>query len=737
MQAKSKSFRTAVVGSPRRIEILTVVDISDPDIRYGTFTADSIAPWSNPEELRDKVLDPPARYATLEPGRWILDQSFQIFPNDYQVSEPIGHSNDIPCGKDGRWPEGEPAWVQTTFSNVSILQALSLFFSTDPADGIPVDFTVEVLVDGVAYYTKTITGNTATEITLEGFTVYTPDAVRVTVTQWSLPGRRLRMVEIIPGVYERWSAGMLTSFSCTQQGDFSCLSLPYGTLELTIDNHTRRFEPRSKNGVFQSIEERQGIEVYIGVRLANGPVERCKLGVFYHSGDGWKTGDNAMTIAWSMVDIIGLLADRTFLPPASLPTTLSGWIGALAAQLGENFKSRYHVDPNYADVPVTANDVTDVTGKKCGEILRWVCQASGTWPRADAETGDLTAEPLWNVGNKVTLDNLVNYPTMRANQSLAALIFTLSDGTEFVVSGNSTSSEKTVNIRNPFLHSREQALTAARLILSCYGGNLFETTGRGDPSSEIGDVDTIWLDESQATTARRMMQQFALQNGVLQNCQSKLLQADGSYLFECFAVIRQSGRWKAPAGVTVLRVVLGSGGQGGGRGQDGFVGGSGNIPGDGTTSGYGEKGLDGQGGKVWYGVININPEQEFDVVLGEGGAPGSTYGQAGAMGGETTMTAGGITYSSAQGTLYENGYTDIANGQSFARSGVAAPLEGSGDGGAGGEGGEPGVGYWEQLFWPDGRPKGWDFVAVKEPGPGKPGVPGATGFAMVTWEKPA
>ena len=145
----------------------------------------------------------------------------------------------------------------------------------------------------------------------------------------------------------------------------------------------------------------------------------------------------------------------------------------------------------------------------------------------------------------------------------------------------------------------------------------------------------------------------------------------------------------------------------------------------------------GQGGKVWYGGFNIIPEQEFDVVLGEGGAPGSTYGQEGAMGGESTMTAGGITYSSAQGTLYENGYTDIANGQSFARSGVAAPLEGSGDGGAGGEGGEPGVGYWEQLFWPDGRPKGWDFVAVKEPGPGKPGVPGATGFAMVTWEKPA
>ena len=52
---------------------------------------------------------------------------------------------------------------------------------------------------------------------------------------------------------------------------------------------------------------------------------------------------------------------------------------------------------------------------------------------------------------------------------------------------------------------------------------MIETTGRGDPAGEIGDVDTIWLDESQATTARRMMQNFQIQGGVLQGCQSKLL----------------------------------------------------------------------------------------------------------------------------------------------------------------------------------------------------------------------
>lgn len=139
-----------------------------------------------------------------------------------------------------------------------ILQAFSVFFSTDPLDGVPEDFTVEVLLGGTAYFTRTVTGNRETEMQFDGFTVYDPTAIRVTVTKWSLPGRRVRMVEIVPGIYEDWDADQLSAFSVTQQGQFSCLSLPYGRAEIGIDNHDRRFEPRRKDGIFQSIQERQG-----------------------------------------------------------------------------------------------------------------------------------------------------------------------------------------------------------------------------------------------------------------------------------------------------------------------------------------------------------------------------------------------------------------------------------------------------------------------------------------------
>ena len=39
----SETFRSAIVGSPRRIEILAVVDISDPDTVFGAVSGSTLA----------------------------------------------------------------------------------------------------------------------------------------------------------------------------------------------------------------------------------------------------------------------------------------------------------------------------------------------------------------------------------------------------------------------------------------------------------------------------------------------------------------------------------------------------------------------------------------------------------------------------------------------------------------------------------------------------------------------
>lgn len=751
MLSITDGYRAAVVGDVRRMLIKAVLEIVDPDITFGASNGSGSAAWSKPEQLHDKELSLNSRYATLEPGRWVLDGSFRLIPDDpAQLTGEVGFVGDVLSGEDGSF--SSPVWAELTFSNCSILQACSVYFSDDAIDGIPVDFTVAVYSGDTAVYTKEFTGNNSVSVSLDGFTVYDPTAIRVTVTKWSLPGRRLRVAEIIPGIYEQWTDDILASLDIQMRGNFACLAIPYGTCTLRMDNLDRRFEPRNKSGIFQSIQERQAIPVAIGCELEDGTVEYKRAGVFYQANGGWKTGDNAMTMQWGLVDIVGLLADREFRAPSSLPTTLAGWLAALVAQLGANFANKYHVDPGYADAAATVNDRADVDGKKCGDILRWVCMATGTWPRADAETGDLTAEPLWSQGNKLDLDNMTTYPVMKANDDLAVLTFQLYDTDKTVVniSGNATSSSKTLTVSNPFLHTAAQAQTAARQILSQYGGIKLETTGRGDPAGEIGDVDTVWLDESSATTGRRMEQSFTFSNGVLRDCRSVLLQADGSFLFENQAVVSESGTFHVPAGVSSVRIILVGGGQGGARGGDGFVGGSGNIPGSGVSSGEGDPGLDGSGGKVWSGVVNVNPDTDYAVVIGKGGKASAVTGVPGAEGGETTF---GV-YSSANGKVYIPSFTDLASGDAYGRTGVAVPKSGTGDGGKGGEGGEAGAGYWEQKFWTQGdvdsgkhpgtandgssivgKPKGWDFIVAKEPGPGQPGVDGADGVCVIYWDK--
>ena len=709
-------YKHAIVGDVRRMLIKAVIDISDPDMTFGDINSSGLASFSKGEQLHDKTMELESRYATLEPNRWVLDGSFRLIPDDpVQLTGEVGHVGDLLSGDDGSF--ASPVWAELSFSNVSILQACSVYFSQDSVDGVANDFTVSVYSGDNAVYTKTFTGNAAVSVSLDGFTVYDPTAIRVTVTKWSLPGRRMRIAEIIPGIYEEWTEDVLASLDIQMRGNFSCLAIPYGVATLRMDNLDRRFEPRNRAGIFQSIEERQGIPIALGVELKNGSVEYTQVGVFYQANGGWRTSDNEMTMQWEMVDIIGLISEREFILSGPMPTTLGGWVQAIVNQLGTNFADKWHVDENYTGLTVTANNEADVIGKKCGDILRWACMATGTWPRADAKTGFLTVEPFWNVGNKYDLDNMPSYPTMMANDDIAVLTFKLYDEAKTVynISGNATSSSNTITVSNPFIHTKEQALTAARQILSQYGGIKLELTSRGNPSSEIGDVDTVWLDESVATTGRRMEQSFNFSNGVLSNCKSVLLQADGSFLYQNRAVITESCTWTAPSGVTSLRVVLA------GKGSNG-TGGT-----DGTWDEAGSDGVDGLGGKVWSGTIGINDGQTFSVSIGDD----TVFGD----------------YSSANGRVYEYGYTDIAYGDSFARTGVQSPIPGTGDGGAKGIGGikgnkrtelvkeiieveNPETGEMEETTVETSR-----TIIDNYPGKGTNGVNGVIGCAVIYWDK--
>lgn len=725
------AYREAITAERRRMRLQAVLDLVSPDIVYGEVTAPAATAYSRAAQIHDKDIHGPARLATLEHNRWCLDGSWGLAPDtaaEIPEDTELGYSSQGLSGEGGSFAAAQA--LQLDFTGVSRLQTASIHFSELPGDGVAEDFTVEILDGSSVLHSEAITGNGERVVVLDGFDVASPTAIRINVSKWAMPQRRIRVIEIVPGLLEEWGNDEVAGLDLTQQVDVSCCSLPYGTAILTIDNASRRFEPRSKDGIFESIEERQGIPVRLGPVLPDGSVEFKQLGIFYQYSGGWRTGDNGLTIEWTLVDILGLLSRRPFLVPDSgtLPGTLDGWIAACVGQLGVNFSRRYRIHEGYGDKAVTAAPAS-IQGRSCGDILRMACMAAGCYPFADAATGDLAAEPMWASGNRVTLDNLSDYPVMRANDDIAYVqikIYGEGETTVAKFSGTSAASNNTVAIDNPFIHTQDQALTAARAIISTYGGNRIQLSGRGDPASECGDVDSVQLSESAATSARRIEQKFTFRGGVLADLPSVLLQADGTLLYNRRAVLTGAGQWTVPAGVTTVLAILVSGGDAGTDGTDG------------SFDGAGTDGADGLGGKVLSQSLPVNPGAVLAYACGAGGtAPGG-------LGTATTFS----TLSSARGTRY-NGYTDIRSGDVYGRDGVRLPLDGSGDGGIRGLGGNAGKQHTvrTKLYIGDGDPDTdedkdnfipWDQTVVDiQPGKGSKGVSGGAGCVVLWWEEDA
>lgn len=525
----SQTFKEAVVADSRRTVAKAVVEIISPDVVYGAVTASGTASFATAAQIADRILELSHPYATMERNLWVLDGSLDVYKTGDKQGDQ-GWVSSLVSDPQGTF--ASPPWVQLNFTGVTILQSCSVVFGTGEGYGLPAEFTVAVMVGTEVGWSRTVTGNEKTSWVFSGFTVQNPTGIRITVPRTQIPYRRARVAEIIAGIYEEWGNDDLVSVSIKQQGDPSCVSLPYGTMTLVMDNSTKRFDPGAKAGIFQSLEDRQGIKMYLGVRLPDGTDELAPVGIYYQFQGGWKTGANDLSMSWTMVDIIGMVTARDFVPPATLPTTLQGWVEAIVGQLGVNFAARCTVDPSVAGKAVTANSLDDIANLKCGELLRYACMAAGAWPRAGNDTGDLLVEPVGSGGGELTLDNLTGFPSIQANNDLAAVNVTIYNGENprpvYTVPGSQPSSSRNQNVQNPFIHTQVRAAAAASLILSAFGGNKITTAGRGDPSAEIGDLDTIQINRESTAQGRRIYQTLNLQNGILSGCQGTFLVPDGA-----------------------------------------------------------------------------------------------------------------------------------------------------------------------------------------------------------------
>lgn len=766
----SDEYRQAILADTRKTVIKVETDVVSPYVDYtGVNVSDESVISVHEQAYKDDYEI--SRYATLERNYWLLNGEFNLFQADYsgeRTSDKIGIVSDRTSVEN--YSFSSAVTVEINFEYPSLCQAASVVFSKDINNGYPVDFNVRLFVGSLIVYQWSVTDNTDyVSISPDVFEAYNPTKIILTVTKWSLPGRRARIVRVFPGYKVTWTGDEIASLSIEQNTDPSCVSLPYGTAKLAIDNSQKAFEPRNKEGYFRSIAEGQRVDIYIGLQVGD-EIEYKSVGKFYQIDGGWVSSDNGLSLEWNLVDIIGLLSKHQLDVPDKInaypnlidsniplyaipdleswdsdltvlqdglwgitPTTLAGWAKLIVWNLGKNFETNYTVDPEYENklvrlyVPVNRLVFTKAAlgnAINLADLIRYVAIESGTWPRADAETGYLAFEPLWDQGVKMTLDNMADYPVMHENENLSAVTITkeymisteeeeykASGWINEIYGGTKEASGKSVNIDSPFVSVNEtRANDIFHNVVRNYGGNAYDITWRGDPTMECGDVVTLELDNQHATSARLISQTFDYTSGVLSNCKATLVQPEGYWTYTFGEKITEDITWTVPDGVSVLFVIAVGGG------CAGFPGTGGDFDSD------GEDGHDGEGAKIYADGMNVTPGQQIPVKIGKGTTNPWKKSDA--------TTFGTIT--SEKGEKYSPSYTDIRAGAAYGRSGVKDPLPNTGDGGKGGKGGRKG-----QMH--KGKSKD-DYGFVHEetiidvaPTSGKAGSPGASGCVIIYW----
>lgn len=720
----TESYEKAVTASSRRMFARATFDMVDPDAQTTAVTVSSESEISLKEQVVNRGQgSSDQRIATLELDRWLLDGSFVIPPeNPSDRAGQVGWESADLCGSDGVFALPYP-YIELTIANVSILQAVTLEFSNDSLDGHPVDFTVAMWSGATLLKTVEVTGNEGTSVVVGDFTVNNPTKIRLTIQKWSVPYRRVRLARFMLGLFETWDTSVIQDVDIYTEVTFSGLKIPYSSCTIRVENKNHRFDPYAPNTIFTSIEERQAIVVDLGLRLEDGSVEWISGGTYYQQSAGWSLQD--LTVSWELLDIIGMLVKRKFVVPSALPTTLDGWLGAMMASLGVNFSSKYIVDEAVVGTALTST-ADAVAGKTCGEILRFACMATNTWPRQDFETGCLRVGKLERLeGNRITLDNMPSYPEMSANDDIADITFELDSG-EVTFPGNNTDSEISLSIKNPFVHTVEDARKAVISCLFEYGGRSFDVVSRGNPTSECGDIQSVDTQFLSTISARLYKQQLKLDAGVMKDMPSYFVQSPNDSMYENKVVLTGEGTWTAPVAGTI-KVTLVGGGTGG------MGGGGGNMHSEWNSPEDNAGGIGGDGGKVYIVETTATAGQVFDYACGTGGSAGAggSVGNDGKPGAEGTDTTFGV-YSSAGGVRYAVGLMDIQSGAVYAQKGgdYGYLVEGlNGSGGAGGEQGKNG-----RRVTITNPETGESYTKVKAlPKPGTDGLPGKDGCVIVEW----
>lgn len=445
--------------------------ITETGIQNDTIaTATNEAFFSNLENARITSAVNEERYATNELNLWALDGSKTVLPD----SAP--YENGYVGDTDGT---GSVTLTLPEVHNVAI-PGVTITWCSEHGE-YPRVFTVTAKNGDTVVAETTITDNTDTvcivNLELSGY-----DSVTVTVHEWYLPYRRVRIERFALGHILTLGKGDILSYTHEQHGELNCGELPKNSIEFSLNNIDGRWNPSNPVGMEKYLSERQKVSARYGLDV-NGTVEWVDAGVFFLSE--WRAPSNGLEATFTARDVFEYLLNTPY-------------IGRTTGTLRQLVDDAFTIADIPSDITLALSDRLSAytatiptegeSGFSCAEIVQMCANAASCVTWQDRQ-GVLHIERLDSSYSGYSITSALSYahPEVELTKPLKKVSVTYGGNLSHVLDVGSTGETQTVN--NPLVSTEEQATEIAAWVRDTLESRRsVKGDYRADPRLDLFDV---------------------------------------------------------------------------------------------------------------------------------------------------------------------------------------------------------------------------------------------------------
>lgn len=430
---------------------------------------------SNIKDMRD--VEGMIKYATLEPGIWMLDGSCYLLPSEAPYGDNKFVSSEV-CNDSGHFTVNPVITLLWETVNTSIIPGITIQWS-DLFDEYPLEYTVRVMnSDTVLNTFENVENNSAFNIIMTDIQDF--NKIEVEIKRWNIPNHRARMERLFIGVVKDYTKDYIMSFSVTDSVDVLSGELPEQSVTFALDNIESQWNPLNAQSQTRYLSEQQSMHIKYGMKIDN-KVEWIDGGLLYLAE--WSTPTNGIEASFTAKNVL------SFMDVPYTGTRTGTLLEIAEAAIGQ-------IDlPDYATYQfntvlstINADFSSDTNDYSVAEILQMVANAGNCIMYQDRK-GCLRIGPMQSELSDYVMGKqlLYSWPEVSLSKKLRNVI--VNNG-QVAIENSADGADQTVD--NPMITTEEQAQAVGAWTMNILKGRT-TVSGEFRPDTRLsaGDIVTV------------------------------------------------------------------------------------------------------------------------------------------------------------------------------------------------------------------------------------------------------